>query len=158
MIKTMKKLFVMVSALFLMSIVPTQLCAQENSDNQVSGQVQRKGRVKMDPAKMAENRAQRMAKEYNLTNEQQLKLVALFKEEMQNGKGGLRGGFRGMSKEQRDSMQSAMKAQREKLETGLKQILTSEQYAQYTKDVKARMEKMREQMQQRRNGNPAGNE
>jgi len=155
----MKKLFVMVSALFLMSMVPAQLSAQENGDGQPSEQVQKKDRPKMDPAKMAENRAQRMAKEYNLTSEQQQKLVALFKEEMQDRKGGHRGGFREMSKEQRDSMQTAMKAHREKLETGLKKILTSEQYAQYSKDAKARMEKMREQMQQRRDGNhPAENE
>lgn len=154
----MKKLFLMVSALFLMSIVPAQLSAQENGDNHVSEQVERKDRPKMDPAKMVENRVQRMAKEYSLTNEQQQKLVALFKEQMQDRKGGRRGGFREMSKEQRDSMQTAMKAQREKLEIGLKQILTSEQYAQYTKDVKARMEKMREQMQQRRDSNHAENE
>lgn len=154
----MKKLFVMVSALFLMSFVPAQMSAQENNENQPSEQMQKKDHGKMDPAKMAENRAQRMAKEYNLTTEQQQQLVTLFKAEMQNHKGGPRGGFRQMSKEQRDSMQTAMKAEKEKFDSSLKKILTSDQYAKYVKDQKARMEKMREQRQGGQEGNKPENE
>lgn len=135
----MKKLVVMMSALLMMSAVPAQMSAARSNDNQTE-QGQKGNRQKMDPSKMAENRVKRMAKTYNLTAEQQTKLTALFKEEMQNHKGKPGKDQKADCKDKAD-MKATMKANREKMDTKIKAILTSEQYAQYTKDEKARMEK-----------------
>lgn len=153
----MKKLFLMAAMLTAATLVPSTTSAQDATTSATTQQnTQRLARPKFDPEKMAEQRVANMTKKYNLTSDQQTKLKALFKEQAASrkpmGNRGQKGQRKKLTTEQRDSIQTAMKAQREKFNTSLKSILTDEQYAQYQKDEQARME----QMKNRRPGRPQG--
>lgn len=153
----MKKLFLMAISLMAATFVPSTICAQDATTSATTQQnTARLQRPKFDPEKMAERRVAEMTKKYSLTADQQAKLKTLFKEQAasrkHNGNGGPRGQRQKLTKEQRDSIHTAMKAEREKFDTSLKSILTDEQYANYKKDEQARME----QMKNRRGGRPQG--
>lgn len=156
--ETMKKSILMAVSLMAATFIPCAVSAQDATTSATTQQPkQQLQRPKFDPEKMVERRAANMTKKYGLTSDQQTKLKALFKEQMSSRKPGHKGGPNGnrqkLTKEQRDSLQTAMKAEREKFNTSLKSILTEEQYAQYQKDEQARME----QMKNRRGGRPGGN-
>ncbi|MBQ8097912.1 MAG: DUF4890 domain-containing protein [Bacteroidaceae bacterium] len=161
----MKKLFLIAAALFMMSMAPAQISAQTEANNSRPQMRQgRGGRGGFDPAKMLEARIKRMAEQYQLTEDQQKELKALFEEQAKNFQRGNNGRRRGegnikrekLTKEQRDSLKTAMEKQRTDLETKLKKILGDEKYAQYQKDEKARMEEMRKRMEQRRQNGGGG--
>ena len=129
----------MATVLFLGCLAPVQMNAQSDENSSTSTK-----RERPNPTQMVEQRVKEMTTKYSLNTTQQKQLKELFTTQMQN-RGGMKGGhkgFRNMTETQRDSMKTAMKAEREKFDISLKKILTTEQYTQYTKDEKARREKM----------------
>jgi protein CpxP len=99
------------------------------------------------PEQQAENQAQRLAKELNLTADQQAKVQQLMAAQRQETQTAIQnaGG-------NRRAMGQAMRAGRDKFSTQLQTVLTADQYTKYQQIMAERVAKMRE----RRQGGGAG--
>lgn len=87
----------------------------------------KKGQKKdFSPEKMAERRAENMAKNLGLNDSQKEKVLALFKEEAKNAEQ-----MNQQTKKEMDKRREEMKERREKMDKSLKEILTEEQYKKY---------------------------
>lgn len=114
-------------------------------------------REQMNPEQMAEMRTERMVKKYGLNDEQKTKLLELNKKQTENmklmrpktlPKDSLKAmskeekkAYKKELKEQKEAMEENMKKNEENYQAELKNILTSEQYANYQKDEQTRMER-----------------
>lgn len=112
-----------------------------------------RGHGKMDPAKMAKMRTQRMVKKYGLNDEQATKLLALNQEQMTMKKDA-KVDFKNMTDEQREAMKNEMKEKRAKYETALKEIFTADQYKAYLKDKKKQQNRQNNMQEAPREGGP----
>ena len=93
-----------------------------------------KGARIFNPEKMAERRAEAMAKELDLSNKQKEKVLALLKEDMKD-----RGLMNGQPGKKTKEERQAQKERREKFDKSLKKILTSKQYEKYSSRKKYRV-------------------
>ena len=144
----MKKIFVVVMALAAFVLAPVEMSAQEERPDTTRREGPRMQR--MDPQQMLEQRVKQMTERYELSEEQQVKIKALFEEQQKAAQGrmgkpeqgGPQGGQRQeMTQEQRDSLQAVFKAEQEKFDASLQEILTEEQYAKYKEDEAQRRER-----------------
>ncbi|RYY13192.1 MAG: hypothetical protein EOO36_16245 [Cytophagaceae bacterium] len=94
------------------------------------------------PEQQAQNQAQRLAKELNLTADQQAKVQQLMITQRQESQAAIQS-----ANGDRRAMGQAMRAGRDKFNGQLQQILTPEQYTKYQQTMTQRREQMRERRQ-----------
>lgn len=141
----MKKLLFMMMCATMMVMSTTQADAQRQRHMGRRSNDTTQVRRQWDPAKMAEMRVQHMTERYKLTAKQQTALKELFQQQAQTQRPNMPRGKRPkLTKEQRDSINTARKAQTEKFEADMKKILSKEQYAQYKKDLEERIKAFQE--------------
>lgn len=150
----MKKFLFLAIAAIVMTLVPSQMNAQRGRFGGRNSSDTTQMRRQWDPAKMVEMRVKYMTEQYKLSEEQQAALKALFTQQTPDFSKMQRGRRQKWTKEQRDSIKTARKAQSEKYEAELKSILTEEQYAQYKKDEEARMKAFQERQNRMRQRMP----
>ena len=78
------------------------------------------------PEKMAEKRAENMARDLGLSDSQKEKVLALFKEDAKNTEQ-----LNQQERKEKDKKRDEMKERKEKLDQSLKEILTEGQYKKY---------------------------
>lgn len=132
----------MAAACALMSLAPAQTMKAQDTEDSQSIQTQNRAssaRRSLDPAKMAENRANMMVKRYGLTAEQGNKLKVLFQSEQTEMQKQMKQQKTSeMTDEQRAVRHKEMQERKTKLDAQIKEILTDEQYQKYTADKKNR--------------------
>ena len=98
--------------------------------------------TKRSPEQQAQNQAQRLAKELNLSADQQTKVQQLMMAQRQETQTAIQnaGG-------DRRAMGQAMRANRDKFDGQLKAVLTPDQYTKYQQLMTERREQMRERRQ-----------
>ena len=134
----------MKSSLFLLAALALTTAAQAQTapaaaDAQIATQG---GRPLRSPEQQSENQAQRLAKELNLTADQQTKVQQLMLAQRQETQTAIQnaGG-------NRRAMGQAMRAGRDKFDTQLKGVLSADQYTKYQQLMAQRREQMRERRQ-----------
>ena len=94
------------------------------------------------PEQQAQNQAQRLAKELNLTADQQTKVQQLMMAQRQESQTAIQN-----ANGDRRAMGQAMRAGRDKFNGQLQQVLTPAQYTKYQETMAQRREQMRERRQ-----------
>ncbi len=116
----MKRVYILLSAMFFTSMVIAQ----------------GRGGKDFDPKVRAEQQTERMAKELSLTEAQKTKVLELNLAQAESRSAAMK-----QSSDNREAAKTAMEAQRAEYEKNLKGILTTEQYATYTKNQAERFSK-----------------
>lgn len=102
------------------------------------------GPRRFDPKEMAKRMTERMVDEYGLNKEQEAKLLKLNETQFANPnmmRGPRRGEGQQMSQEERQKMMAEMEKARAEYNKQLQQILTKEQFEDYTKKEAERRER-----------------
>ena len=135
----MKNSFLLLAALALTTAAAHAQTTPAATDAQATPQ---SGRPMRSPEQQAQNQAQRLAKELNLTADQQAKVQQLMTAQRQEMQGAIQnaGG-------DRRAMGQAMRAGRDKFDTQLKGVLNADQYTKYQQIIAQRREQMRERRQ-----------
>lgn len=134
----MKNAFFLLAALALASAAQAQTTPAA-TDAQTAPQ---SGRPLRSPEQQAEGQAQRLAKELNLTADQQTKVQQFMAAQRQETQAAIQqaGG-------NRRAMGQAMRAGRDKFDGQLKTVLTADQYTKYQQIMTERRAQMRERRQ-----------
>ncbi|RZL04812.1 MAG: hypothetical protein EOO62_20445 [Hymenobacter sp.] len=99
-------------------------------------------RAMRSPEQQAQNQAQRLAKELNLTADQQTKVQQLMTAQRQETQAAIQG-----AGGDRKAMGQAMRTGRDKFNGQLKTVLTADQFTKYQQIMTQRREQMRERRQ-----------
>ena len=135
----MKNSFFLLAALALTSAAAQAQTTPAATDAQTAPL---NSRVMPSPEQQAQNQAQRLAKELNLTPDQQTKVQELMAAQRQETQAAIQnaGG-------DRRAMGQAMRAGRDKFSGQLKTVLTADQFTKYQQIMTQRREQMRERRQ-----------
>lgn len=136
--------------MFLMAI-GMMFCMAVSAQDQSSQTDNRPPRQEMRQQQTPQVRAERLAKQLGLTDDEKTKVQALF--EKQNAdREKMRSEGANLTREQ---MRTKMDEMRKSEETEMQKILTPEKFAKYQDLRKEQMEKMKQRMQERMGDRPA---
>lgn len=136
--------------MFLMAI-GMMFCMAVSAQDQSSHTDNRPPRQEMRQQQTPQVRAERLAKQLGLTDDEKTKVQALF--EKQNAdREKMRSEGTNLTREQ---MRTKMDEMRKSEETEMQKILTPEKFAKYQDLRKEQMEKMKQRMQERMGDRPA---
>ena len=136
--------------MFLMAI-GMMFCMAVSAQDQSSQTDNRPPRQEMRQQQTPQVRAERLAKQLGLTDDEKTKVQALF--EKQNAdREKMRSEGTNLTREQ---MRTKMDEMRKSEETEMQKILTPEKFAKYQDLRKEQMEKMKQRMQERMGDRPA---
>lgn len=136
--------------MFLMAI-GMMFCMTVSAQDQSSQTDNRPPRQEMRQQQTPQVRAERLAKQLGLTDDEKAKVQALF--EKQNAdREKMRSEGANLTREQ---MRTKMDEMRKSEETEMQKILTPEKFAKYQDLRKEQMEKMKQRMQERMGDRPA---
>ena len=136
--------------MFLMAI-GMMFCMTVSAQDQSSQTDNRPPRQEMRQQQTPQVRAERLAKQLGLTDDEKTKVQALF--EKQNAdREKMRSEGTNLTREQ---MRTKMDEMRKSEETEMQKILTPEKFAKYQDLRKEQMEKMKQRMQERMGDRPA---
>ncbi len=132
----------MKNALFLLAALALTSAAQAQTAPARTAPLNGRGGAMRSPEQQAEAQAQRLAKELNLTADQQAKVQQLMAAQRQETQTAIQG-----AGGNRRAMGQAMRAGRDKFNGQLQTVLTPDQYTKYQQMLAERRAKMQERRQ-----------